>query len=129
MFLFYTCKSFCAIYRTPQDTVPGAQFDKNPHRTGEHAPIAGLPNNACNEQEPVAETLEELWISYNNIEKLKGITVLANLRVRIKFVIWNMLSLHDAGTLRYSICLTTVLKIGQNSRSWLSSRNSKTFCL
>ena len=33
-------------------------------------------------QEAVSDTLEELWISYNNIEKLKGITVLAKLKVR-----------------------------------------------
>ncbi len=32
-------------------------------------------------QEAVSDTLEELWISYNNIEKLKGITALVNLRV------------------------------------------------
>eukprot|EP00049_Salpingoeca_infusionum_P007939 m.128204 g.128204 ORF g.128204 m.128204 type:complete len:190 (-) comp13866_c1_seq6:2174-2743(-) len=31
--------------------------------------------------EPVAKTLEELWISYNNIEKLKGIDVLSELKV------------------------------------------------
>jgi dynein light chain 1 len=29
----------------------------------------------------VAGTLEELWISYNNIEKLKGIEALQNLKV------------------------------------------------
>ena len=29
----------------------------------------------------VGDTLEELWISYNNIEKLKGITVLKKLKV------------------------------------------------
>lgn len=32
-------------------------------------------------KEGVADTLEELWISYNLIEKLKGINVLRNLRV------------------------------------------------
>ena len=32
-------------------------------------------------QEAVADTLEELWISYNNIEKLKGIGVLKKLKV------------------------------------------------
>lgn len=32
-------------------------------------------------QEAVGDTLQELWISYNNIEKLKGITVLAKLKV------------------------------------------------
>jgi dynein light chain 1 len=31
--------------------------------------------------EPVAPTLEELWISYNSIEKLKGIEVLQKLKV------------------------------------------------
>lgn len=36
-------------------------------------------------QEAVSDTLEELWISYNNIEKLKGITGLANLRVCVAF--------------------------------------------
>ena len=36
-------------------------------------------------QEAVAETLEELWISYNNIEKLKGIGVLKKLKVMISF--------------------------------------------
>ena len=29
----------------------------------------------------VGDTLEELWISYNNIEKLKGITLLKKLKV------------------------------------------------
>lgn len=29
----------------------------------------------------MADTLEELWISYNNIEKLKGIGVLKKLKV------------------------------------------------
>ena len=32
-------------------------------------------------QEAVADTLEQLWISYNNIEKLKGIAVLKKLKV------------------------------------------------
>lgn len=32
-------------------------------------------------QEAVGDTLEELWISYNNIEKLKGINVLKRLKV------------------------------------------------
>lgn len=32
-------------------------------------------------QESLADTLEELWISYNLIEKLKGINVLRKLRV------------------------------------------------
>ena len=32
-------------------------------------------------QEAVGDTLEELWISYNQIEKLKGINVLKKLRV------------------------------------------------
>lgn len=32
-------------------------------------------------QEGVAETLEELWLSYNLIEKLKGIQVLKRLKV------------------------------------------------
>ena len=32
-------------------------------------------------QEAVSETLEQLWVSYNNIEKLKGITVLTKLKV------------------------------------------------
>jgi len=31
--------------------------------------------------EAVGDTLEELWISYNNIEKLKGVTVLTKLKV------------------------------------------------
>ena len=31
--------------------------------------------------EPVADTLEELWISYNNIEKMKGVDVLKKLKV------------------------------------------------
>ena len=30
----------------------------------------------------MADTLEELWISYNNIEKLKGIGVLKKLKVK-----------------------------------------------
>ena len=34
-----------------------------------------------NEQEAVADTLEQLWISYNQIEKLKGITVLKKMTV------------------------------------------------
>ena len=32
-------------------------------------------------QEAVGDTLEELWISYNMIEKLKGINVLKKLKV------------------------------------------------
>jgi len=32
-------------------------------------------------QEAVGESLVELWISYNQIEKLKGITVLKKLKV------------------------------------------------
>ena len=32
-------------------------------------------------KEVVGDTLEELWISYNYIEKLKGITVLKKLKV------------------------------------------------
>ena len=32
-------------------------------------------------QEAVGDTLEELWISYNNVEKLKGVTVLSKLKV------------------------------------------------
>jgi len=31
--------------------------------------------------EPLGDTLEELWISYNCIEKMKGIQVMRNLRV------------------------------------------------
>jgi len=31
--------------------------------------------------EPLGDTLEELWISYNCIEKMKGIQVMKNLRV------------------------------------------------
>ena len=31
----------------------------------------------------MADTLEELWISYNNIEKLKGIGVLKKLKVNL----------------------------------------------
>ena len=31
--------------------------------------------------EAVSDTLEQLWISYNLIEKLKGITVLSKLKV------------------------------------------------
>lgn len=31
--------------------------------------------------EPLGDTLEELWISYNLIEKMKGIQIMRNLRV------------------------------------------------
>jgi dynein light chain 1 len=31
--------------------------------------------------ESLGDTLEELWISYNAIEKMKGVTALRNLRV------------------------------------------------
>ena len=34
-----------------------------------------------NSQEAVGDTLEELWISYNQIEKLKGINVLKKMKV------------------------------------------------
>ena len=34
-------------------------------------------------QEPVADTLEQLWISYNQIDKLKGINILRNLKVSL----------------------------------------------
>ena len=37
-------------------------------------------------QEAVGDTLQELWISYNSIEKLKGITVLAKLKVNIELI-------------------------------------------
>ena len=33
-------------------------------------------------QDAVAETLEQLWISYNSIEKLKGLAVLKKLKVK-----------------------------------------------
>lgn len=32
-------------------------------------------------KEPLADTLEELWISYNLIEKMKGIEIMKKLRV------------------------------------------------
>lgn len=35
----------------------------------------------CVAQEAVADTLQELWLSYNAIEKLKGIQCMKNLRV------------------------------------------------
>lgn len=35
----------------------------------------------CMRQEAVADSLEELWISYNLIEKLKGIQCMKKLRV------------------------------------------------
>lgn len=35
----------------------------------------------CPPQEAVGDTLEELWISYNLIEKLKGIHVMKKLKV------------------------------------------------
>ena len=35
----------------------------------------------CAFQEAVADTLEELWVSYNSIEKLKGVGVLKKLKV------------------------------------------------
>lgn len=37
--------------------------------------------NMSTQKEGVADTLEELWISYNLVEKLKGINVLRKLRV------------------------------------------------
>ena len=37
----------------------------------------------------MSDTLEELWISYNNIEKLKGITSLGNLKVRCVIKVLN----------------------------------------
>ena len=33
-------------------------------------------------KDAVAETLEQLWISYNSIEKLKGLAVLKKLKVK-----------------------------------------------
>ena len=41
----------------------------------------------CYMQEAVSDTLQQLWISYNNIEKLKGITVLTKLKVSSMFLI------------------------------------------
>ncbi|XP_052268329.1 dynein axonemal light chain 1-like [Dreissena polymorpha] len=38
-------------------------------------------NSSLNGVEAVGDTLEEMWISYNNIEKLKGINVLKKLKV------------------------------------------------
>lgn len=52
-------------------------------------PIAMLfAQNTCSSvclsvQEAVGDTLEELWISYNKIEKLKGINVLKKLKVGV----------------------------------------------
>ena len=37
------------------------------------------------EQEAVGDTLVELWISFNKIEKLKGINVLKKLKVAFHF--------------------------------------------
>ena len=49
-----------------------------------------------NVKDAVADTLEQLWISYNSIEKLKGIAVLKKLKVdahtcgsfHFQFLIW-----------------------------------------
>jgi dynein light chain 1 len=38
-------------------------------------------NHFLNLQEAVGDTLEELWISYNLIEKVKGVGVLKKLKV------------------------------------------------
>ena len=44
-------------------------------------------------QEAVGDTLEELWISYNNIEKLRGITSLKKLRVSASLLAGNNIRL------------------------------------
>lgn len=41
-------------------------------------------------QEPVAGSLEQLWLSYNMVEKLKGVTVLKNLKVKGKALAVNV---------------------------------------
>ena len=43
-------------------------------------------------QEAVGDTLEELWISYNLIEKLKGINVLKKLRVCMGYILFWLLN-------------------------------------
>lgn len=50
----------------------------------EHLRILSLARNnikIISGLEPLGETLEELWISYNLIEKLKGLSALKKLRV------------------------------------------------
>jgi len=87
--MFYLKYSFD---RKLEDSFPWAQQHKKFKRTGEWefswftAPkLFDLTLINCL-QEAVGDTLEELWISYNSIEKLKGIHVLKKLKVSLCYI-------------------------------------------
>ena len=53
----------------------------------------------------MADTLEQLWISYNNIEKLKGIAVLKKLKVRCTWAELELIVyIHTLGGTSQLIC-------------------------
>jgi dynein light chain 1 len=54
-------------------------------------------------QEPVGDTLEELWMSYNGIEKLKGCAVLRKLKV---------------GERSVCVCFVFCVRFSNNKSSW-----------
>ena len=72
-------------------------------------------------QEAVGETLQELWISYNNIEKLKGINVLKKLKVCIQA---NFLNLDAPDILLWLFCNWNIIEIN-SFLFWLKVFNKK----
>lgn len=60
-------------------------------------------------QEAVGDTLEELWISHNNIEKLKGINVLKKLKVSYLIMYWHFCMLSPRVMVQ-KICTLTVIE-------------------
>lgn len=93
------CKSVWKLFawtlccRKPDDTVAGQKQHQGPQWAGEFMSrwpksIFKVASNTSEvhrvfswRQEAVADSLEELWISYNLIEKLKGIQCMKKLRV------------------------------------------------
>ncbi len=86
-----TCSTMCfRIVREGHKTLHNAKHCTTPKcaciqvtfRSFGESPAKHNPMQDWSLQEAVGETLEELWISYNQIEKLKGINVLKRLQVR-----------------------------------------------
>lgn len=57
----------------------------------------------------MADTLQQLWISYNNIEKLKGVTVLAKLKVRY---------MHSQHSLSFNTIAQVLYMSNNNVKEW-----------
>lgn len=67
-------------------------------------------------QEAVSDTLEELWISYNNIEKLKGINVLKKLKVQY--------ASHEPASSKIFIICYWIIVISSNKQGSLHVKQS-----